>query len=236
MADGVIPVSPDRIRPGQLGAVMLGSVIIGDVAATLVDLSVRGMLAVEDRDDGGQAEGALRAKATGHQRDALLSYERILLDAVSDGGPSATIQSLAPGMPEVLGRARDAIVHDAVNRGWLHRFRHGQRTDAGEQLAMRIRRFQRDLRRLATDQGQDALARDLLPYALHFGMVKRDELTLVKFAHLWVAAFGSLPGWHQPEPSRPTFDEPDAVAKPSIDEQLMDPNVERAAWLTGWGT
>ena len=36
---------------------------------------------------------------------------------------------------------------------------------------MRIRRFQRDLRTLATDQGQNALAGQLLPFALHFGMV-----------------------------------------------------------------
>jgi hypothetical protein len=231
MPDDLIPVPPERVRPGQLGAVMLGRVIIGDIAATLVDLSVRGRLAVAVRDEGGQAGWSLRAEPTGHESSALLSYERILVDAVSDGGPAATIQSLAPRMPKVLSRARDAILHDVVSRGWIHRFHHDQRTDAGEHLAMRIRRFQRDLRKLATDQGQQALAGRLLPYALHFGMVEHDQLTLAKFAHAWVAAFASLPGWHQSEPSRPNFDEPDAVAKPTIDEQLMDPYVSVGAWL-----
>ena len=165
----------------------------------------------------------------------MLSYERILVEGASGGGPSATIQSLAPRMPKVLSRSRDAILHDAVNRGWLHRLRNDQRTEAGEQLAIRIRRFQRDLRRFAADQGQDALAGRLLPYALHFGMVEPGQLPLVKFAHAWVAAFASLPGWHQPEPSRPSFDEPDVVAKPTIDEQIMDPYVDAGVWLTGWG-
>jgi hypothetical protein len=146
------------------------------------------------------------------------------------------MQSLAPLMAAVLARARDEIMHDAVSNGWLHRFHHDQRTDAGEQLAMRIRRFQRDLRRLATDQGKDALTGRLLPFALHFGLLEHDQTTLVKFAHAWVAAFASLPGWHQPEPSRPALDQPDAVAKPTIDEQMMDPYVGMGIALTGWGT
>jgi hypothetical protein len=236
MPDGVIPVPPDGIRPGQLGAVLLGRVIIGDIAATLIDLSVRGMLAVEEHDEGDQDGWLLRPEATAQQRDTLLSYERTLLSAASDGARPATIQSLTPRMPQVLARAREEIAHDAVSNGWLRRFHHGQRTDAGERLAMRIRRFQRDLRKLATDQGQDALAGRLLPFTLHFGMVERDQLTLVKFAHAWVAALASIPGWHQPDPARPRFDEPDAVAKPTIDEQIMDPYVGMGVWLTGWGT
>src|SRR5258708_8279643 len=232
----VTAVPPDQIRLGQLGAVLLGRVIIGDIAANLVDLSVRGLLAVEECDESGQTGWLLRTQATGRQLSALLPYERGLLDAASDGGPSATIQSLAPRMPDALSSAREAIVHDAVDRGWLHRFRDGQRTEAGEQMARRIRRFQRDLRKLATDQGQAALSGRLLPYALHFGMAGRDQLPLVRFAHAWVVAFASLPGWHQAPPSRPDFDEPDAVAKPTIDEQIMDPNVGMGIWLTGWGT
>jgi len=232
----VIPVPPDRVRPGQLGAVMLGRVIIGDIAATVVDLSARGLLAVEERNDSGQSEWFLHIKATGRQVAALLPYESGLLTTVSDSGQSATIHSLAPRMPSALDSARDAIVHDAVERGWLHHFHRGQRTEAGEQLALRIRRFQRDLRTLATEQGQAALIGPLLPYALHFGMVDRDQLPLVRFAHAWVTAFAGLPGWHQPPASKPDFDEPDAVDKPTIDEQMMDPNVGMGIWLTGWGT
>jgi len=235
MPDGVVPVPPDRIRPGQLGAVLLGRVIIGDIAATMVDLSVRGLLAVEER-DGGQASWLLCALASGRSAGTLLAYESTLLTAVSEAGGSATMQSLAPGMPNVLSRARDEILRDAVSNGWLHRLHRDQRTDAGEQLVLRIHRFQSELRKFVADQGMDALADRLLPFALHFGIVERDRLPLVQFAHGWVAAFGRTPGWYQPQPSRPSFDEPDAVAKPTIDEQMMDTNVGLGIWLTGWGT
>jgi hypothetical protein len=163
---------------------VLGRVIIGDIAVTLVDLSVRGLLDIEER-AGSQGGWLLRPQAAGPKRDSL------------------------------------------------HRIHHGQRTDAGEQMVTRIRRFQRDLRALVTEQGQNALAGELLPYALHFGMADRDQLPLVKFAHTWVDAFAGLPGWHQPPPSPPDFNEPDAVSKPSIDEQMMDPTVGMALWVTG---
>jgi hypothetical protein len=65
MPDGVVPVPPDRIRPGQLGVVMLGRVIIGDIATTLVDLAVRGMLAVEEEEQHGQGGWLLGAGGTG---------------------------------------------------------------------------------------------------------------------------------------------------------------------------
>jgi hypothetical protein len=36
----VKPVIPEGIRPGQLGVVMLGRVIMGDIAATAADLAL----------------------------------------------------------------------------------------------------------------------------------------------------------------------------------------------------
>ena len=35
------PLPPDGLRPGQLGVVLLGRVIVGGIAATLVDLAGR---------------------------------------------------------------------------------------------------------------------------------------------------------------------------------------------------
>ena len=73
----------------------------------------------------------------------------------------------------------------------------------------------------------------LLPYALHFGMVHDDQLPLAKFAHSWVAKFAGLPGWQQQPAARQDCDESDAIAKPTIDEQIMDTNVGALLWVTG---
>ena len=48
-------------------------------------------------------------------------------------------------------------------------------------------------------------------------------------------AFASLPGWQQPVASQPDFSQSDAVSKPSIDEQMMDPNVGAMLWVAGGG-
>ena len=136
-------------------------------------------------------------------------------------------------MSEALDTVRSAIVHDAVSRGWLHRFHHDQRTEEAEQLALRIRSFQRDLRAFTSNQGQAGLNGSLLPYALHFGMVHDDQLPLARFANNYVTTIAGLPGWRQPPAARHDLAESDAVAKPSIDEQMMDPNVGAMLWVTG---
>lgn len=233
MPDGVVPVPPDKIRPGQLAVVMLGRVIIGDIAATLVDLAVRGMLAVEQSGAEGQTGWVLSGHATASQSGSLLPYEKRLFEAVTADGEPTTLNSLTPGMQNVLNAVREAIVHDAVSRGWLHRFHHDQRTEAAEQLALRIRSFQRDLRKFASSQGQADLNGRLLPYALHFGMVHDDQVPLARFAHSWVTEFAGVPGWHEPPAARRDMAGSDEVAKPTIDEQIMDRDVGAMLWVTG---
>ena len=80
----------------------------------------------------------LCGQATGRKLGALLPYEKRLLEAVTDGGQRATLKSLTARMPDVLDSVRQSIGHDAVSHGWLHRFRHDQRTEAGDQMALRI--------------------------------------------------------------------------------------------------
>jgi hypothetical protein len=67
--DGLVPRPPDNMRPGQAGVVMLGRVIIGDVAVTLVDLAVRRFLAVQERGDshgtGGPRAGLVANRGPG---------------------------------------------------------------------------------------------------------------------------------------------------------------------------
>jgi hypothetical protein len=200
---------------------MLRRVIIGDIAATLVDLSIRRLLRVEEQSGGGQTDwlvSPLHSTAPWHRRESLLRYERILLRELARSGPAASLSSLAPRtpgvlelaprIPQALGAARAALIGDAVHRGWLRRLHHDQRTEAGEQLAARIRFFQHGLRQLATEQGEDALTGPLLPYALHFGMIHSDQLPLAAFARRWVETFAALPGWHlpAPKPSSPLDD------------------------------
>lgn len=204
IADAQLPAPPDGIRVGQLGVVLLGRVIIGDIAATLVDLSIRRLLRVEELEGepGVWLVSPLYANAARHRRDSLLSYERNLLDGLSNGGAEASLASLATRMPAVLERTRAALVHDAVHRGWLRYLRPDQRTDAGEQLAGRIRAFQRGLRQAAAQQGADALTGPLLPYALRFAVIRGDQYPLARFAHRWVETFAELPGWHPPGPGQ----------------------------------
>jgi hypothetical protein len=198
---------------------MLGRVIIGDVAVTLVDLAVRRFLAVQERGDSAGPEGAgpdwsltaVQAAGLAVRRESLIGYERTLLDAVTGGGQTTT-SSLAARMPQILAETRREILRDAVHRGWLRHIHHDQRTAEGEQLAARIRTFQSRLRQFAVSQGEDGLAGPLLPYAMHFGLVHGDDLPLARFARHWVRTFSVLPGWHPEVPKAPDpLSEPVAV-------------------------
>ena len=206
-----LPAPPDGIRPAQLGVVILRRVIIGDVAATLVDLSIRRLVRIEEHDGelGGWVVIPLHATAPRHRRESLLKYERTLLDGLSHSASAASLPSLAARMPDVLERTRTALVHDALHRGWLRHLRAGERTHAGEQLASRIRSFQRDLRRAATEHGADIVTGPLLPYALRLALIRGDQHPLARFAHRWAETFAELPGWHPPEAqSRNPLEEP----------------------------
>jgi len=233
----VTPRPPDGLRPGQIGVVMIGRVIIGDIAATLADLSIRKLLRVEETGIGAD-EGSdwllspLLASAPRHRAESLLAYERTLLEELGNHGSAVHMRTLDR---RVLDRTRDKLIRDAVHRGWLHRLHHDQRTEAGTELARRIRAFQRDLRRFQAQGDAEALTGELLPYALHFGMAGQGTQALARFAHAFTATFAGLDGWHTPAPQRP---DPghlgEALNKPSIDEQIMSPTVGMGVWLTGW--
>lgn len=208
--DGLVPRPPDNVRPGQVGVVMLGRVIIGDVAVTLVDLAVRRFLSVQERGDGQEPQAsrpdwsltAVQAAGLAQRPESLLGYERTLLDAVADGGETTT-SALSARMAQILADTRREILRDAVHRGWLGHIHHDQRTAEGDELAARIRSFQSRLRHFATSQREETLAGPLLPYAMHFGLVHGDDLPLVRFARHWVRTFSVLPGWHQEVPKVP---------------------------------
>jgi hypothetical protein len=230
------PVPPGGVRPGQLGVLMTGRVIIGDIAATLVDLSVRGLLQVEES-TAGDTQGWVLTRAEPHGGgQPLLKYEEVLLDWLPRPGYSVSLAALADDLPTGLDEARTCLIRDGVHRGWLRHLHHGERTEAAHELAGQIRAFQRSLRHLKVTGA--AVEDDLLAYALHFGMAD-PGLPLVRFAHDWAGIFGDLPGWREPAPHSTAADHAavpgPAVSKPTIDEQMLSPGVGAMIWVSGFG-
>ena len=93
-----VPAPPGGLRPGQLGVVMLGRVIMGDMAVTLVDLAIRELVRVEQAPDGGDGGWQLTpllAGAPRQQRESLLEYEHKLLEGLADCGPASSLPALA---------------------------------------------------------------------------------------------------------------------------------------------
>jgi hypothetical protein len=94
-------------------------------------------------------------------------------------------------------------VREAVGQGWVRRWHHRKLTPAGERLAAELSAFERGMRELKARDGEPALAAGLLPYALRYQLVSRDELPLARFTAAWSGAFAQLPGWCPPVRGRP---------------------------------
>jgi hypothetical protein len=197
-----VPAALEGFRAGQTGVVVLGRVIMGDIAVTLVDLIQRELLAVEETTDQGDWLLTPIAKSAARQQhDPVVDYEKQLLNGLSEGGGTSRLSSLTDGFGKVLDETRKVLIRDAVHQGWLRHLRHDQRTAKGEELAGHVRSFRRDLRRLVADGDQRALEGQLLPYALRFGLLSDQQTPLVWFAQAWVRAFADLPGWAPPKPT-----------------------------------
>ena len=80
-----LPVPPAGLRPGQLSLLLLGRVIIGDIAVTLADLAVRGLLTV-----GPASDDWLLTPNDSADHDAL-DYERRLLAGLAHAGTPARL-------------------------------------------------------------------------------------------------------------------------------------------------
>lgn len=176
--------------------IILGRVIMGDIAVILVDLAQRHLLRVEEIDGTDDSSDWLLAPAEDAPGGQITGYEKKLLDKLA-GPEQARLSLLKEDFGRELGRIRSALEHQATARGWVRRLQHDHRTPAGEEAARQLRSFHRDLRRLKSAEGEEALHGDLLPYALRFGLVTGAEPLLARFAHAWVDAFGDLPGWRR---------------------------------------
>lgn len=201
----MISTSPKGLKPGQISLVLLGRVVMGDIAVTLVDLAQRDLLGVEETDAG--ADWLLTLPRGAPARQAIAEYEAKLLEKLAGRGRTVLLSSLAADLGQDLGRVRRALEHEGVAQGWIRRLHRGQRTPKGEELARQVRSFQRELRKLKSERGEEAINGTLLPFALRFGLVYGGQLPLARFAHDWVRTFGDLPGWRPAQPGRPVHDD-----------------------------
>jgi hypothetical protein len=232
MSAAGVPVAPGGLRAGQLGVIVIGRVIMGDIAVTLADLAQRKLLILSET--GGDGDWLLSPSAgivQGRAQSLLLGYEKRLLDGLTDVGARSRLSALAGEFGAALDDTREALVREAVHQGWLRHMHHDQRTPKGDDLALRVRSFSRELRRLKAEGDKEALAGGLLPYAMHFGLVSDDQTPLARFAHAWVRAFADQPGWAPPKPKRAEFDDPIAPATDPGDHMLHQ--MGTAAFLMG---
>jgi hypothetical protein len=226
------PVVPDKLRPGELGVITIGRVIMGDIAVTAVDLCVRDLLAVEEIPVAdGRGDWLLRprlASATQQRRTSLLGYEETLLEGLARQGEAFLLSSLSRQAAHLLDATRSAIVRDAVHHGWLRHLDHEKRTDEGDELAHKIWAFQGQLKDFISERGKQAVPAELLPYALHFGYVLREDSPLTRFAHAWVDAFADLPGWRTRDPQRSGFDDDPML---TLDDRMRQAVANEAFFL-----
>jgi hypothetical protein len=208
--------------------VCVGRVILGDIAATLVDLAIRGHLDLGQPPPGDSGGWLLtpRLAAPSQGAGSLLGYERILLRGLAGQGGTVSL----PALPRAaLDQARSELIQDAVRRGWFYGHpRHHVTSKVAVALAGCILAFRRDLLHLQSRGG--ALAAELLPYALHFGIARRDD-PLARFAQAFGDLFAGLDGWNLPVPERSDY-----IDHLYRGEQFMPADDDPDIWLGGWST
>ncbi len=126
-ARGRAPVSvrftpPEGFRPGQLGTLVDEHADPHDVTATIVDLAVRGYLRIEDvsEPDAAAKDRDWRlVRLDHHAHDALLPYERRLLDAVFDDGDAVHLSDLRTTFASAMSAVQAALYDDVTERGWF---------------------------------------------------------------------------------------------------------------------
>jgi hypothetical protein len=78
----LIPASLKGLKPGEISLVVLGRVVMGDIAVTLVDLSQRGLLQVGETEDGGcPGVGPALAPRSANAEGGGTGQERALISA-----------------------------------------------------------------------------------------------------------------------------------------------------------
>jgi uncharacterized membrane protein YgcG len=109
---------PDGIRPAQMALIRNERVEHRDVAATIVDLAVRGYVRIEE--SGGTKRRPDYQLVLLKQQDAsLLPYENTLLASLFMGGSEVVLSSLEDTFATKLQAVTSMVLDDGVERGWF---------------------------------------------------------------------------------------------------------------------
>lgn len=112
---------PDKLRPGQIGTLIDERANPLDVTATIVDLAVRGYLRIEEiPKDGWFSKADWRLVRVKEADDALLPYERMLLDGLFTSGDDVELSALKNTFATRLKKVQNALYEDAVHRRWFN--------------------------------------------------------------------------------------------------------------------
>ncbi len=111
---------PDGVRPAQFAVVRNEAVRNGDMAATIVDLAVRGYIRIEEVGEGRRVDYELVRLR--EPDDRLLSYERSLLRSLfSAHGDTVALSDLEDTFAAKLQSVKSEVYDDAVRNGWFAR-------------------------------------------------------------------------------------------------------------------
>lgn len=111
---------PEKMRPAQVGVLVDERADTLDVTASIVDLAVRGYLTITEIPKQGlfgSRDWLLTRKKD--DDDALLPYERTILDGLFDTGGEVRLSALKRHFYTTLARAERELYDDAVQRGWF---------------------------------------------------------------------------------------------------------------------
>ena len=121
--DDAAPVEfgpPEGIRPGQVGTLVDERANTLDVSATIVDLAVRGYLMIQEiPKEGLFGKPDWRLVRLEAPAEALMPYERLLLDGLFRDGGDVTLSSLRTTFAERLQKVEDSLYSDAKQQGWF---------------------------------------------------------------------------------------------------------------------
>jgi hypothetical protein len=113
---------PEDTLPGQMGTLIDEVAHPLDVTATIVDLAVRGYLAIDEIEgEGWFAKSDWRLRRLKPADAELREYERELLDGLFEDGEEVLLSDLKTEFVDSLRAVQDDLYRDVVDAGWFLR-------------------------------------------------------------------------------------------------------------------